>query len=282
MPPQLPRCGRISYTNDLPVYAGIDAGALLFPGSMVAGVPSQLNAAILDGDLDISPVSSALYAEHAESLALLPGVCIGAAQKVHSIALLSAVPPERLAGRTIAVTTESLTGRILLQVICRIWHGFDPVLAPSDDPLAQHLADGTPCLLIGDKAIDAAQAVPGAAIHDLGELWHRFTGMGMVYAVWAVRDQYLRDTPDQTRSVAAALKDSLDWGLANIGRVIERAHAIRPRAQDFYGEYYRALNFRFDRTAREALEKFFAIAADAGVLKAAPRLRFLERVPEHA
>jgi chorismate dehydratase len=279
---ELPRCGRISYTNDLPVYTAIDDGVLPFPGTMISDVPALLNQALLDGQLDISPISSALYAGHAGSLSLLPNICIGAKEKVHSICLISTLGLEKLAGQKIAVTRESLTGLTMLKVICRVWCGFDPHLVSSDDPFADYLEADTPCLLIGDKAIDAAQAVPNESVHDMGELWHRYTGTGMVYSVWAVRDDYMRQAPMQARSVAAALEGSLEWGLENMRYVIARAQTIRPRADGFYGDYYRSLNFRLDRPAREALEKFFAIAADAGVLSAPPTFRFFDEVPQHA
>ncbi len=41
------RCGRIKYTNDLPVYAAFDAGAIAYPGTLHADVPAQLNAMLL-------------------------------------------------------------------------------------------------------------------------------------------------------------------------------------------------------------------------------------------
>ena len=71
------RCGRISYTNDLPVYAAFDAGAVDFPGTLVSGVPTELNAMLLAGALDVSPISSFFYAQHADALVLLPEICIG-------------------------------------------------------------------------------------------------------------------------------------------------------------------------------------------------------------
>ena len=277
----LPRCGRIAYTNDLPVYAGIDHEVVQFPGTMLADVPAGLNEALLAGRLDISPISSAFYAEHADSLTLLPGVCIGAHAKVLSICCISARPPRTLAEVPIAVTRESATGKALLRVICRAHYGFDPIMVASDDPFGQHLVDGSPCLLIGDKAIDAAEQAPPGSVHDLGDLWHALTGSGMVYAVWAARNEYVRSDLAQVNAVARALRLSLEWGLANLALVIKRAEALHPRAPHFYAEYYRALQFGFDDAARAALKNFIARAHATGVLEHAPELRFLDEVPQH-
>jgi chorismate dehydratase len=277
----LPRCGRIAYTNDLPVYAAIDHEVVQFPGTMVADVPANLNQELLEGRLDISPISSAFYAEHADALTLLPGVCIGAKAKVLSICCISSVAPSALAGAQIALTRESATGRALFQLICREHYGFDPVMVPSDDPFGQHLADGSPCLLIGDKAIDASEAAPPGSVHDLGELWNELSGSGMVYAVWAARRDYVRSDPDEVRAVARSLAASLEWGLDNLDFVIKRAEAVHPRAPHFYADYYRALDFRFDEAAKTALETFIARAHAAGVLAQAPALRFFDEMPQH-
>jgi chorismate dehydratase len=52
------RSGRIIYTNDLPIYTAFDEGAVRYPGALVADVPSNLNAMLLDGRLDLSPISA--------------------------------------------------------------------------------------------------------------------------------------------------------------------------------------------------------------------------------
>src|SRR5260370_16604956 len=82
--PDAVRCGRISYTNDLPVYAAFDLGAIEFPGVLSAAVPSELNRALLAGGLDISPVSSIFYAPHPEELTLLSGICIGSRREAQA------------------------------------------------------------------------------------------------------------------------------------------------------------------------------------------------------
>src|SRR5271166_6868345 len=109
------RCGRIKYTNDLPIYAAFDAGAIEYPGSLHADVPSRLNAALLSGQLDMSPISAFTWAANAGQLVLLPDLCIGARDEVVSVVLVSPVPPAQLDGTPIYISNESATGRYLLR-----------------------------------------------------------------------------------------------------------------------------------------------------------------------
>jgi chorismate dehydratase len=273
------RCGRISYTNDLPVYAAFDAGAVTFPGSLTSGIPTALNRQLLAGDLDCSPVSSFFYAQHADELVLLPGICIGSRREVRSIYCVSVRPPSSLAGVPIAVTRESATGRALFATICATNYGFAPEFVESDDPFATYAADGSPCILIGDRAIDAYLAAPSTHTYDLGELWRDLTGNEMVYAVWAARRKALERDQEAVHAARQALMLSLEWGERNIDEVIRRAQAQIARPSDFYGAYYAALNFHFDRSAQSGLSSFFAAAAACGLLASAPRLEFIHEVP---
>lgn len=111
------RCGRIVYTNDLPVYAAFDAGAIAYPGTLHADVPSRLNAMLLGGELDLSPVSAFAWAANPDELVLLPDLCIGARDEVVSVVLVSKTPPGQLHGQRIYVTGESASGKNLLRVL---------------------------------------------------------------------------------------------------------------------------------------------------------------------
>src|SRR5579862_6246847 len=117
------RCGRIVYTNDLPIYAGFDSGALDYPGSLLSAVPAKLNAMLLGGELDLSPVSAFAWAQHADELVLLPDLCIGARDEVVSVVLVSKTTPAQLDGIPIYVTGESASGKNLLRVLLERRYG---------------------------------------------------------------------------------------------------------------------------------------------------------------
>jgi chorismate dehydratase len=260
------RCGRISYTNDLPVYAAFDLAAQAFPGTLHEGVPTELNRALLAGELEISPVSSFFYLQHQDRLTVLPHVCIGSRREVKSIFCVSQRHPRELAATQIAVTRESATGRALFETICRAYYGFSPIFVEADDPFAAYAQARIPCLLIGDKAIDAALAVPASEAFDVGLLWHDLSGRDMVYAVWAARNEVVDARPDDVASVGSALVEAVDWGEAHRDLVIAQAQTVRPRPDGFYASYYQTLNYRFDEAARDGLNAFAKAATDLGLL----------------
>ena len=80
------RLGRISYVNMAPVFYGLEADV-----EEVAGVPTELNRMLLDGELDIAPIPSIEYARNADRLRILPRLCVSSEGAVDSIQLVTRV-----------------------------------------------------------------------------------------------------------------------------------------------------------------------------------------------
>src|SRR5207249_11369573 len=96
------RLGRIAYVNMAPVFYRVEAEV-----EEVQGVPTELNRMLVAGELDTAPISSIEYARHADTLRLLPRLCVSSEGAVDSIQLVSKLPLDAI--RTVAVTPESAT-----------------------------------------------------------------------------------------------------------------------------------------------------------------------------
>lgn len=274
------RSGRIIYTNDLPIYTAFDEGAVRYPGALVADIPSNLNAMLLDGRLDLSPISAFHWAKHADALALLPDLCIGARNEVWSVVCVSRKPLDQLDGATIAVTRESASGRNLLRVLLERRYGVHAQFVESADPFGA-AARGEPALLIGDRAIDAQQTFTPAHVHDLGKSWHEWTGLDMVFAVWAVRRDVLAQHGAEVQEALDALIASQRWGSAHMDRVVATAQQTFPREAGYYAAYYETLNFNFDERAQLGLaryvEELFALGAIPAIPPICPEVLVVSR-----
>ena len=104
------RLGRISYANMAPVFHRLE-----YEVEEVVGVPTELNRLLIDGQIDIAPISSIEYARHADSLRLLPRLCVSSEGAVDSIQLVTRLPLGRV--RSVAVTPESATSVVLTRVL---------------------------------------------------------------------------------------------------------------------------------------------------------------------
>jgi chorismate dehydratase len=262
-------CGRIKYTNDLPVYAAFDESVLAYPGALHADVPAKLNQMMLEGRLDLSPISAFAYAKDFERYVLLPDLCIGARDEVISVVLVSSVPPALLDGAEIAVSSESATGRNLLRVLLERRYGVHARFVERDDAPAA-ASDGQAALLIGDAAIDAQLTLPVEQVYDLGSLWHDWTGEQTVFAVWAARREVYEQQTEDVRACMHALTDSYTWARGNMDAVIVRAQAVIARPAGFYENYYAKLNFTFHSAAQRGLAAYCRELQAIGAIDALP------------
>ncbi len=245
------RLGRISYVNMAPVFYRLEAAV-----EEVAGVPTELNRALLAGDLDVAPISSIEYARHADRLRLLPRLCVSSEGAVDSIQLVSRAPLEAI--RSVAVTPESATSVVLTKILL---------------PAAGHVPAGEPAdarLLIGDAALQSAFEDP-TPHHDLGRLWLERTGLPMVFAVWAARepvDGALAELED-------ALVTSVRLARAEPEQLAYEASTRYGYPPGFLARYFEKLRYSFGPRERAGLMTFFELARDAGELATVPELRFL-------
>src|SRR6476646_7217303 len=104
------KLGRISYANMAPVFFRVEAEY-----EEVTGVPTELNRLLLAGELDTAPISSIEYARHADTLRLLPRLCVSSEGAVDSIQLVSRVPLDEI--KTVGITPESATSVVLTKVL---------------------------------------------------------------------------------------------------------------------------------------------------------------------
>jgi chorismate dehydratase len=120
-----PRVGHIQFLNCLPIYWGLmRSGALL--GVDLPGTRLINNAALVNGDLDIGPISLVEYLRHADELVLLPDLAVGSDGPVLSVNLVSTVELADLDGRRVALGSTSRTGVLLAQMLLGSRYGVRP------------------------------------------------------------------------------------------------------------------------------------------------------------
>jgi chorismate dehydratase len=248
------RLGRISYVNMAPVFYRLDAEV-----EEVTGVPTELNRRLLDGEIDVAPISSIEYARNADRLRLLPRLCVSSQGAVDSIQLVSKRPLEHI--RTVAVTPESATSVVLTKVLLE---------EAEHVPLGEE-ADAK--LLIGDAALKSAFEDP-TPHHDLGRLWTERTGLPMVFAVWAAPEPLA----DGLTELEDALVASLRTARAEPERLAFEASERYGYPPGFLARYFEKLRYSFGPRERAGLMTFLELARDAQELAHVPELRFITRV----
>ncbi|MHB8604962.1 MAG: menaquinone biosynthetic enzyme MqnA/MqnD family protein [Thermoplasmatota archaeon] len=268
------KIGDIDFLNSLPVYLALERGEVALPhgASLVRGAPTALNAKLLAGELDVSPVSSIEYARHADELVLLPDLSINSKGFVHSVTLFYRDDLESLRGGSVAVTDASATSEVLLRILLAKHFKIDARAEKRETDLEEVGHAYAAALLIGDLALRGTLAYPSLGRRDLGLEWSEFAGAPMVFAVWVARRDFARDHPREVEAAHAALLASKAWGETNRAQVVEYARKRAFLSRSFMERYFRDLDYGFDAEKRRGLAAFYENARDLGELNEVPSL----------
>lgn len=272
------RVGHIEFLNCYPLYHGLERRARAglttsVDFDLVPGVPTDLNRMLISGTIDFGPISSISYARDHQRLLLSRHLSVSSRGAVDSIQLLASRPVGEL--ERVALTPKSATSVTLLKAMLRLRHGIDPAYDELTVSPAEALADHDAVLLIGDEALEALYfPPPGIECHDLGRLWREWTGLPMVFAVWATRREFYERYPAELEAVEGELVASIAASRADLGEVVESALGLWRFDRPCLDRYFDVLQYGFSDEYRRGLERFYQLAYEAGELADAPRLSF--------
>ena len=268
--PRRPRVGHIQFLNCLPIYWGLMRSGALLDFDLHKDTPDQLNAALVAGDLDIGPISLVEYLRHADDLLLLPDLAVGSDGPVLSVNLVSTKPLAEI--RRVALGSTSRTGVLLAQMLLAERYGVQPEFFRCPPDLTEMLLEADAAVLIGDVALRALYEAParGLTVTDLGQAWREWTGLPMVFAVWAVRRDFAEAHPGpgegRTRGVPAVAR--------SVPRRTRRGRRSRRRWETFdaatLASYFRALDFSLGERQIAGVREFAVRAAAAGQVPPLP------------
>lgn len=215
------RLGIVSYTNVAPLHWKLAPWRTpQGRADFVRGVPTELNAALMDGTIDLTLISSIEFVRNRHRLRALPDFSIATLGPVYSVMLFHWRPWQELQGARIAVTTHSATSVRLLQVLLEA-DGLRAELVPVEPDLDAMLSGCDAALLIGDAALREAVAhreLSGRRplVTDLGEAWYRHTRLPFTFAVWASLD----DRPP-SEMLVARFRAAREAGLGRLAEVAQ-------------------------------------------------------------
>jgi chorismate dehydratase len=254
-----PRVGHIQFLNCLPIYWGLVRSGALLDLDLVKDSPERLSEQLVAGALDIGPISLVEYLKHTDCLVVLPDVAVGSDGPVMSCNLVSQLPFGDLHGARVALGSTSRTTVQLAQMVLRDVYGASPGYYSCPPDLALMMQEASAGVLIGDAALRASlYEAPrlGLRVLDLGQAWKEWTGLPMVFAVWAVRRDFLARQPALTREVHDAFLRSRDLAMAEVDKVAAQAARWESFDAATLERYFTTLDFSFGARQLAGVREF--------------------------
>ncbi len=246
------RIEAVSYLNTLPLVWGFLHGKQRDSVDLSFSVPAVCAERISNGDADVGLVPCAELSHlRGAPLRDVGIICRGA---VRSILLVSKVDLTSI--RILAVDAGSRTSVKLAQILLSHRYGVTPQIVRRSPNLESMLHDSDAALIIGDPALHLDPERLPYRVVDLGLEWVEWTGLPMVFAVWAGQREC-------TESERKLFVDSCRFGLAHLDDIVCEAVRKRGFPETLAREYVtRHLAYELGEEDRKGMDLFLRLATD--------------------
>ncbi|HKP68050.1 MAG TPA: menaquinone biosynthesis protein [Pyrinomonadaceae bacterium] len=286
-----PRISASSYSNTAPLIWSFLYGSQHGQVELILDNAPSRSAELLAQDRVGAALVPVIAYQLLPDVRLVPDVCVGAKEKVRSVALITrGMDLEDV--RSVSLDTSSKTSVVLTKIIFREFLEREPEWRNAAPNIDAMLDESDAALLIGDPSLkiadcglriaDLASATsqssdsrsigsatddhsgesairdPQSAIRkfDLAELWKRYTSLGFVFAMWMTKLDKI------TIDLAAARDEGLDH-LDEIAANYSELGLSLDAMREYLSEN---ISYSIDDSMRAGMELYFRLAGKCGLI----------------
>src|SRR5437016_9282167 len=264
-----PRIAASSYLNTAPLIWSFTHGSQRNALELFTDTaPARCAEMLARGEVNAALVPVIEY-QRIQDVRIVPDVCVGSKNAVRSVVLVTRRNNLKKVER-VALDESSRTSVALVKIIFREFLGFEPdwITAAPDLHLMMQQADAA--LIIGDPAMKIPR--DQLRVFDLATLWHEFTGLGFVFAMWMAR----KDRVGKIRAIDFAV--ARDEGLANIQQIASSYSNQIDLSEDEIRNYLtKNIVFTVDEVMQKGLTLYFKLATKHRLVQSERSLEFLSR-----
>ncbi len=248
----LPRIAASSYLNTAPLIWSFIKGSQRDAVQLFTDTaPARCAEMLANNEVDAALVP-VIESQRISGVEIIPDVCVGSRSAVRSVVLVTRRNNLKKVER-VALDNSSRTSVALVKIIFREFLKFEPQWEISPPDLKSMLLKGDAALIIGDPAMKIPR--DQFLVFDLATLWHEYTGLGFVFAMWMARTESVATV----RSIDFAA--ARDEGLAHLDDIASRYETQLGLSRDEISEYLtRNIAFTLDEDMKKGMNLFFELA----------------------
>jgi chorismate dehydratase len=157
-------------------------------------------------------------------------------------------------------------------VILEIFTGVNPDFMLYEQGVEDPYDQADAVLTIGDLAIKRSMTPRFPHTYDLGEIWHRQTGLPFVFALWQVN--YKKNIEQDLGKLYDILMESKRYGMSRLGELAREHAADYGIPAETLLRYWNLFSYDLGPEEQKGLLTYYGYAAELGAIDAVPELRF--------
>ena len=249
------KIGRISFIHNDPAFYYLEHKT---PNDiqLISATPRELLNSLLHEELDFAPISSIAIHQHRDKLTPVPTLSVHSEGPALSTIVIARKDQEREIrdGDQIAITNYTETSARMLSAILRKKKINTVFINSSFTSIDQLLNEAPYALVIGNEALAASASNDRRKIFDLGEEWWSITKHPAVFAVSAVRTSLLEQRRADAERIISLVKESLEYGYANLGQVINYTAQQSGFQPNLLAKYFTHLRLDYTKRVEQGYE----------------------------
>jgi chorismate dehydratase len=239
----------VSYLNSKPFVFGLQNSEVINHIDLQLDYPSECARKLLSGEANIGLVPAFAIIDKPQ-FRIISDYCIGANDTVRTVSLLSNTPLEMV--KTVYLDNHSRTSAVLIKVLATYFWKRDFKWEPLPDNFSpKQLMETEALLAIGDKVFLLESSF--RVNIDLATEWKLFTGLPMVFAVWA-------SNIDLDNHFITSFNDALGFGIQNVKQVARQVVSPNLSEAEVLNYLTENISYEFNQPKRESLLKFYELA----------------------
>ena len=263
-----PRIAASSYLNTAPLIWSFVSGSQRESVQLFTDTAPARCAEMLARDEIDAALVPVIEFQRIPGVAIVPDVCVGSRSAVRSVVVASKLNNLKKVKR-VALDESSRTSVVLVKIIFREFLGFEPEWETSPPNLKSMLAHADAALIIGDPAMKISR--DQFRVFDLATLWHDYTGLGFVFAMWMAR------VSNSAVVRAVDFAGARDEGLAHLEEIAaQHADQIGLSRNEIRDYLTRNIAFQLDEEMKRGLELYFELAQKHKLIDQTKPLEFIK------
>lgn len=237
------RVGAVSYLNTKPLVYGFENGRMKDEIELIFDYPSKIADDLINDSIDIGLVPIAVLPTLNECY-IISEYGITCNGTVASVCLFSDVPLSEI--EEVLLDFQSRTSVNLTKMLADQFWGITPTFLAAEENFINEIKGTKAGVIIGDRALKNLNQFK--YVYDLGEEWHKYTGLPFVFAAWVSNKEIPEDFVERFNSAIA-------YGLDNITDIVDK---IDFPFYDLENYFRKNIQYKLTPDAKISLDRFIS------------------------
>ena len=251
------RFGALPYLAARPLIEGIERSDNI---DLIRSSPAEMVTLLANGTLDVAMLGPMEILQLGSPTWILPCGCISSTGPALLMRLFGRVPSRRM--RTVWVETGTLSASAIVRLLWVMAFQTELRIIPFSAAEIAPPADADGVVVVGDRVV-ADPPLGYEYQTDLARMWHRYTGLPLVFSAWTAVDEF---AARQARDVLLAAQNIGLQHLSKTAREMARAHGWP--ADLALREITQHLKYEWTPAAMDGLHEFADLARAFGICDA--------------